>query len=89
MPVPGPSPARALAHGAGVIFVTREQSLAIIFDAGHESKAYYVEVIANPDKLLRETNFGNDMSMRKVILTGTPGHRHVTVPAWNGFDPEG
>jgi hypothetical protein len=28
------------------------------------------------------------VSLRKIILSGTKGHRHVTVPAWNGIDPE-
>jgi hypothetical protein len=23
-----------------------------------------------------------------VIISGTRGHRHVKVPAWNGIDPE-
>jgi hypothetical protein len=26
--------------------------------------------------------------VRKVIISGSKGHRHVTVPAWNGIDPE-
>lgn len=56
---------------------------------GLPNGTYYVEVVANPDKLLHETNVGNDTSIRKVILAGTPGHRHATVPAWNGIDPEG
>lgn len=50
---------------------------------------YYIEIVANPMHVLRETNMGNDTSLRKVILTGTSGHRHVTVPPWNGIDPEG
>jgi hypothetical protein len=50
---------------------------------------YYIEIITNPMHILRETNTGNDISLRKVILTGPPGHRHATAPAWNGIDPEG
>jgi Lysyl oxidase len=50
---------------------------------------YYVQVIANPLRVLYESNTHNDVSLRKVILGGTPGHRTVTVPAWHGIDPEG
>jgi len=49
---------------------------------------YYVQVAANPEHLLHETNTTNDVSVRKVIISGTKGHRHVTVPAWHGLDPE-
>jgi hypothetical protein len=30
----------------------------------------------------------NDVSLRRVILGGKPGHRTVRVPAWHGIDPE-
>jgi hypothetical protein len=49
---------------------------------------YYVQVTANPEKVLYETSTRNDVSLRKVILGGTPGHRTVKVPAWHGIDPE-
>jgi hypothetical protein len=49
---------------------------------------YYIEIIANPEKLLHETNTRNDVSLRKVILGGRPGHRTVRVPAVHGIDPE-
>ena len=49
---------------------------------------YYIEVIANPGHVLYETTTANDISLRKVIISGTRGHRHVKVPAWNGIDPE-
>ena len=35
-----------------------------------------------------ETTTSNDVSLRKVILGGTPGHRTVKVPPWHGIDPE-
>jgi hypothetical protein len=35
-----------------------------------------------------ETTTANDVSLRKVILGGSPGHRTVRVPAWPGIDPE-
>ena len=49
---------------------------------------YYIEVIANPEKVLYETTTSNDISYRKIILGGTPGHRTVKVPPWHGIDPE-
>jgi Lysyl oxidase len=49
---------------------------------------YYIEVVANPEKVLRETDDANDISLRKVILGGRPGHRTVRVPAFDGIDPE-
>jgi Lysyl oxidase len=49
---------------------------------------YHIEVIANPEHVLFETTTSNDVSLRKVILGGTPGHRTVRVPAYQGIDPE-
>jgi hypothetical protein len=49
---------------------------------------YYIEIIANPEKVLHETNLSNDVSLRKVILGGVTGHRTVKVPAFHGIDPE-
>jgi hypothetical protein len=50
---------------------------------------YYIEITANPLHVLYESNTHNDVSLRKVILGGTPGARTVRVPAWHGIDPEG
>jgi hypothetical protein len=50
---------------------------------------YYIQVMANPLHVLYESNTHNDVSLRKVIIGGIPGHRTVTVPAWHGIDPEG
>jgi hypothetical protein len=36
---------------------------------------YYIEVIANPERVLPETNMANDVSLRKIILGRTPDHR--------------
>jgi hypothetical protein len=55
---------------------------------GVPNGTYYIEVIANPEKVLHETTSSNDVSLRKVILGGTPGHRTVKVPPWHGIDPE-
>ncbi|WP_424857402.1 lysyl oxidase family protein [Streptomyces sp. SAI-170] len=41
---------------------------------------YYIQVIANPSKRLKETNLNNNVALRKVILGGTPGARTVKVP---------
>jgi hypothetical protein len=41
---------------------------------------YYIEVAANPDHKLYESNTKNNVSHRKVILGGEPGARTVTVP---------
>jgi hypothetical protein len=49
---------------------------------------YDIQVIANPGHVLRETTSANDAALRRVIISGTRGHRHVKVPAWNGIDPE-
>ena len=43
---------------------------------------------ANPEKVLHETTTSNDVSLRKIILGGTPGPRTGKVPAWHGIDPE-
>jgi hypothetical protein len=59
------------------------------FDITHvPNGTYYIEIIANPEKVLRESNMSNDVSLRRVILGGRPGHRTVRVPAWHGIDPE-
>jgi len=50
--------------------------------------SYYIEVVANPQKVLQESDTSNDVSLREVILGGKPGHRTVRVPAVNGIDPE-
>jgi hypothetical protein len=50
---------------------------------------YYVSVEVNPEHLLYEQNDANDITLRRVILGGTPGHRSACVPAVHGIDPEG
>jgi len=49
---------------------------------------YYIEIIANPERVLHELSTANDTSLREVIIGGTPGHRTVRVPAYHGIDPE-
>ncbi len=50
--------------------------------------AYYIAVVANPLKVLHETNTANDISFRKVYLRGEPGARKVIVPLYQGIDTE-
>jgi hypothetical protein len=47
---------------------------------GLPNGTYYIQVIANPEKRLKETNLNNNVALRKVILGGTEGARTVTVP---------
>ncbi|MEV1085061.1 lysyl oxidase family protein [Streptomyces sp. NPDC050211] len=41
---------------------------------------YYIQVIANPEKRLKETRTTNNVALRKVVLGGAPGARTVKVP---------
>ncbi|MFJ8001067.1 lysyl oxidase family protein [Streptomyces sp. NPDC096310] len=41
---------------------------------------YYIEVLANPENRLHETDLSNNVALRKVVLSGEPGARTVTVP---------
>ncbi|MGO9502967.1 MAG: lysyl oxidase family protein [Streptosporangiaceae bacterium] len=60
------------------------------FDVTHlPNGTYYIEVIANPERVLHETTTRNDTSLRKVIISGTADHRTIRVPAWNGLNPGG
>ncbi|MFF4017480.1 lysyl oxidase family protein [Streptomyces sp. NPDC001843] len=47
---------------------------------------YYIQVIANPDNRLAEQSKANNVTYRKVVLGGTPGHRTVTVPKYGRVD---
>lgn len=40
----------------------------------------YLEVVANPEHVLRETSNANDVSLRKIIISGKRGYRDVFVP---------
>ncbi len=44
---------------------------------------YYIQVIANPEKRLQETDLTNNVALRKVILSGKAGARQVTVPPYD------
>ncbi|MFJ6632597.1 lysyl oxidase family protein [Streptomyces sp. NPDC091376] len=48
---------------------------------GLPNGTYYIQVLANPENRLKETNTANNSALRKVVLGGTPGRRTVTVPA--------
>ncbi len=47
---------------------------------GLPNGTYYVAVMANPGGRLVESSTDNNVSLRKVIIRGTEGHRTVTVP---------
>ncbi|MEV7995758.1 lysyl oxidase family protein [Streptomyces sp. NPDC086077] len=47
---------------------------------------YHIQVIANPEKRLKETNLGNNVALRKVVLGGEPGARTVKVPPHHLID---
>lgn len=42
---------------------------------------YYIQVLANPEKRLKETDLTNNSALRKIVLGGKKGARTVTVPA--------
>ncbi|OKJ96999.1 protein-lysine 6-oxidase [Streptomyces sp. CB03234] len=42
---------------------------------------YYIQVLANPEKRLKETDLNNNSALRKIVLGGKKGARTVTVPA--------
>ncbi|MFI8003118.1 lysyl oxidase family protein [Streptomyces sp. NPDC086010] len=48
---------------------------------GLANGTYYIQVLANPEKRLKETDLTNNSALRKVVLGGRPGARTVTVPA--------
>jgi hypothetical protein len=53
---------------------------------GLPNGTYYVEVTANPENLLQESDTTNNVSYRTVILGGEPGARTVTAPPFPGIE---
>ncbi|MDN3293558.1 lysyl oxidase family protein [Streptomyces ficellus] len=53
---------------------------------GVPNGTYYIQVLANPEKRLKETDLGNNSALRKIVLGGKPGARTVTVPAHDLVD---
>jgi hypothetical protein len=49
---------------------------------------YYIEVAANPQHKIYETDVDNNVSLRKVILSGTAGERTVLVPPYEMIDTD-
>jgi len=47
---------------------------------------YYIEVKANPSDRLAELSTTNNISLRKVILSGSGDGRKLEVPAFHGLD---
>jgi hypothetical protein len=52
------------------------QSLSL---KGRPNGTYYIKVEANPSKRLKESDLTNNVSYRKVIVGGRPGHRSATA----------
>lgn len=50
---------------------------------------YYISVEANPAGQLHELDTGNNVSLRKIRLSGRPGYRSVCVPGIFGIDKSG
>jgi hypothetical protein len=50
---------------------------------------YYVAVIANPQHRLVESSLDDNVSLRKIRLSGTPAHRKVRVPQVGLISDEG
>ncbi|RPK61895.1 Lysyl oxidase [Streptomyces sp. ADI96-02] len=48
---------------------------------GLPNGTYYIQVLANPENRLKETNLKNNSALRKVVLGGKKGARTVQVPA--------
>ncbi|GGP41000.1 hypothetical protein GCM10010231_10260 [Streptomyces sindenensis] len=53
---------------------------------GLPNGTYYIQVLANPENRLKETNHKNNSALRKVILGGKKGARTVKVPAHHLVD---
>lgn len=47
---------------------------------------YYVAVEANPDGVLYESDYSNNVELRRIRLGGTPGARTLVVKPWHGID---
>ncbi|MFE2294563.1 lysyl oxidase family protein [Streptomyces sp. NPDC059452] len=47
---------------------------------------YYIQVLANPENQLKETDYSNNSALRKVVLGGKKGARTVKVPAHHLVD---
>ncbi|MBT2380541.1 protein-lysine 6-oxidase [Streptomyces sp. ISL-111] len=47
---------------------------------------YYIQVLANPENQLKETDYSNNSALRKVVLGGKKGARTVKAPAHHLVD---
>jgi hypothetical protein len=50
---------------------------------------YYIRITANPTGEMIEASTDNNVSLRRVVLRGTPGHRRVIVPPYQLIDSDG
>ena len=76
-----------LAQGWGDTY-TQQRAGQSIDITGLPNGTYWIRVTANPDKRLYERTRKNNVSLRRVVLGGTPGHRTVKVPAYGRIDSE-
>lgn len=53
---------------------------------GVPNGTYYIQVLANPEKKLYESDTTNNSSLRKVVIGGVPGARTVQVPPYELID---
>ena len=75
--------AKLIAGGTNLVDLMKynvERPSRLIDITGLPNGTYYIQVIANPENRLQETNHKNNIALRKVILGGTEGARTVQVP---------
>jgi hypothetical protein len=57
--------------------------------SGLPNGRYWVQVTADPSGQMIETTKDNNVSLRRVIIRGQPGHRYVVVPPYQLIDSDG
>lgn len=76
-----------LASGWGDTY-TQARAGQSIDITGLANGTYWIRVTANPGDRLYEKTRKNNVSLRKVVLGGTPGARTVSVPRYGVIDSE-
>lgn len=76
-----------LASGWGDTY-TQQRAGQSIEITGLPNGTYWIRVTANPAKRLYERTRANNVSLRRIILGGTPGQRTVTVPKYGLINSE-
>ncbi|MEJ3747663.1 lysyl oxidase family protein [Actinomycetes bacterium KLBMP 9797] len=78
---------QVLSSGHGDTYANSAPGRAIDI-ANVPNGTYYIEVAANPQHRIHETDVDNNVSLRKVILSGTAGERTVLVPPYEMIDTD-